>query len=79
MVKMLVLAWSAGIAVVVVVTILGNRGAIQEFTAASLVGIAYHDRGLYLAILLFSSLIYGAFAFVLLTVIRWLYAYKFSK
>jgi hypothetical protein len=79
MIKKLALAWSAGIAFVVVVAILGERGVLPQSTAASLVGFAAHDFGLYLTILLFSSLIYGALAFALLTVIRWLYAHKFSK
>ena len=79
MIKRLALAWSVGIAFVVVVAVLANRGAIQEYTAVSLVGVAYHDFGLYLAILLFSSVIYGTLAFALLIVIRWLYVNKFSK
>jgi hypothetical protein len=70
------LCWLAGVALVVVLFIFGDRGILKESTVeillwpaialGALAGIGAHDAALYLVILIADSLLYGVIAFGLL-------------
>jgi hypothetical protein len=81
------LCWLAGVALVVVFFILGDRAILKESTVetllwpaialGSLAGIGAHDAALYLLVLVADSLLYGVITFGLLELI--LQTYRKSK